>query len=228
MTESPAQYAQHHHPDLSIDQQLALRTAATRLRTSSTASSASRPSNGSCTPPTTSSPAAPPSPTSCRCWPNASPANACNALAKVEGKITDGKPDRAVPVHPQRRPLPDGARLLHPPRRRPRRRLVRRLRTRQRDQPRRHRSHGRSRHRHHRRVPQALDRRDRPRRRRRHHHGLRRRLPDLPRQALRGLGTRRPRRPRPSTPSGPSATRSKNGSAACSPNSTSPPRPKHS
>ena len=32
MTESPAQYAQHHHPDLSIDQQLALRTAATRLR----------------------------------------------------------------------------------------------------------------------------------------------------------------------------------------------------
>ena len=32
MTESPAQYAQHHHPDLSIDQQLALRTAATRLQ----------------------------------------------------------------------------------------------------------------------------------------------------------------------------------------------------
>jgi arsenate reductase (thioredoxin) len=32
MTESPAQYAQHHNPDLSIDQQLALRTAATRLQ----------------------------------------------------------------------------------------------------------------------------------------------------------------------------------------------------
>ena len=31
MTESPAQYAHHQHPDLSIDQQLALRTAATRL-----------------------------------------------------------------------------------------------------------------------------------------------------------------------------------------------------
>jgi arsenate reductase len=31
MTESPVQYAQHQHPDLSIDQQLALRTAATRL-----------------------------------------------------------------------------------------------------------------------------------------------------------------------------------------------------
>ena len=46
------------------------------------------------------------------------------------------------------------------------------------------------------RVPQALDRRDRPGRRRRHHHGLRRRLPALPRQALRRLGARRPRRPR--------------------------------
>jgi arsenate reductase (thioredoxin) len=32
MTESPAQYAHHKHPDLTIDQQLALRTAATRLR----------------------------------------------------------------------------------------------------------------------------------------------------------------------------------------------------
>ena len=75
MTESPAQYAHHHHPDLSIDQQLALRTAATRLNANSTAPSESRPSNGSCTPPTTNSPAAPPSPTSSRCWPNASPAN---------------------------------------------------------------------------------------------------------------------------------------------------------
>ena len=33
------------------------------------------------------------------------------------------KPSRAVPVHPQRRPLPDGPRLLQPPRRRPGRRL---------------------------------------------------------------------------------------------------------
>ncbi len=32
MTESPAQYAHPQHPDLSIDQQLALRTAATRLQ----------------------------------------------------------------------------------------------------------------------------------------------------------------------------------------------------
>ena len=31
-------------------------------------------------------------PTSCPCWPNASPANACTALARVEGKIVDGKP----------------------------------------------------------------------------------------------------------------------------------------
>ena len=32
MTKIPAQYAHHKHPDLSIDQQLALRTAATRLQ----------------------------------------------------------------------------------------------------------------------------------------------------------------------------------------------------
>jgi arsenate reductase len=32
MTESPAQYAEHRHPELSIDQQLALRTAATGLQ----------------------------------------------------------------------------------------------------------------------------------------------------------------------------------------------------
>ena len=44
---------------------------------------------------------------------------------------------------------------------------------------------GRGRHRHHRRIPQTLDRRNRPGRRRRHHHGLRRRLPHLPRQTLR-------------------------------------------
>ena len=71
---------------------------------------------------------------------------------------------------------------------------------------------GRGRHRHHRRVPQAVDRRGRPGRRRGHHHGLRRRLPALPRQALRGLGARRPRRARPSRRVRPSATRSAPGS----------------
>ena len=42
---------------------------------------------------------------------------------------------RAVPLRPQRRPLPDGAGLVQPPRRRPRGRLVRRLRARQGGQP---------------------------------------------------------------------------------------------
>ena len=41
-------------------------------------------------------------------------------------------------------------------------------------------------------VPEAADRRGRQGRRRRDHDGLRRRLPDLSRQALRGLGARRP------------------------------------
>ena len=80
--------------------------------------------------------------------------------------------------------------------------------------------HGRGRHRHRAGVPQALDRRDRPRRRRGHHHGLRRRLPALPRQALRGLGPRRPRRAKTSTRCARSATRSNNGCGLCWPAST--------
>ena len=66
-------------------------------------------------------------------------------------------------------------------------------------------------------TPKLLDRRDRASLRRRHHDGLRRRLPVLPRQALRGLGARRPgrqgRRRRPRR----SATRSGGGSRSCSP-----------
>ncbi len=42
------------------------------------------------------------------------------------------------------------------------------------------------------RVPQAVDRRGRPRRRCGHHDGVRRRVPALSRQTLRGLGARRP------------------------------------
>ena len=81
------------------------------------------------------------------------------ALAKVEGHRRRRHADRAVPVRAQRRTVADGARLVQPPRRRPSHRLVRRLRTRHRDQPGRRRRDGRGRHRHHRRVPQALDRR---------------------------------------------------------------------
>ena len=95
---------------------------------------------------------------------------------------------RAVPVHPQRGPLPDGARVLHPPRRQTRAiawsggsepgteinpAAVAAMAERGIDITAR--------------VPQAVDRRGRPRRRRRRHHGLRRRLPRLPRQPLRRL-----------------------------------------
>ena len=58
---------------------------------------------------------------------------------------------------------------------------------------RRRRRDGGARHRHERGVPQAPHRRGRARRGRRDHDGLRRRLSDLPREALRGLGARRPR-----------------------------------
>ena len=129
-------------------------------------------------------------------------------------------PDRAVPLRPQRRPLPDGARLVQPPRRRPGHRPVRRLRTRRQVNP----------------VavaamaevgidiagehPSRWTDETRGRRRRRHD-GLRRHLPLRPRQALRGLGARGPRRPGP-TPSAPSATRSAAASNSSSPTLTSP------
>ena len=61
-----------------------------------------------------------------------------------------------------------------------------------RDQPRRGRGDGRDRRRHERGVPQAAHGRGRTCRRRRHHDGLRRRLPDLPGQEVRGLAARRP------------------------------------
>ena len=60
------------------------------------------------------------------------------------------------------------------------------------DQPGRRRGDGRDRPRPERGVPEAADRRVRSRRRRRDHDGLRRRVPDLPGQALRGLGSRGP------------------------------------
>ena len=64
-------------------------------------------------------------------------------------------------------------------------------------------------------VPEAADRRGRARRGRRDHDGLRRRLPDLSGQALRGLGARRSRRPRPRHGAHASATRSTGASAPC-------------
>ena len=121
-----------HRSTCSIDQRLALKTAADEpAPASSTAPSASRRSSGSCTRPTTSSPVAPrvhqlPAaagravrpPTAAAPWPR------WRAMPMTE------HPDGAVPVHPQRRPLPDGARVLQPPRRRPGGGLVRRLRAR--------------------------------------------------------------------------------------------------
>ena len=69
-------------------------------------------------------------------------------------------------------------------------------------------------------APQAAHRRGRPGRRRRHHHGLRRRLPDLPRHALRGLGRSTTPPARTSPRSGPSATRSDTASKTSSPASS--------
>ena len=79
---------------------------------------------------------------------------------------------------------------------------------------------GGDRHRHQRRVPQAVDRRDRPGGRRRRHDGLRRRLPVVPGQALRGLGARGSGRAGRRMRCDRSATRSVAASASCSAAST--------
>ena len=76
-------------------------------------------------------------------------------------------------------------------------------------------------HRHRPRAPPAVGRRDRPRGRRDRDDGLWRRLPGLPRQALRRLGARRPSRPDPSRRCGPSATTSSSASASSWANSGS-------
>ncbi len=76
------------------------------------------------------------------------------------------------------------------------------------DQPDRDRGDGRRGHRHRRQHAEDPHHRRRQGIRCRDHHGLRRRLPDLPRQALRGLGARGPGRQGPSRPCAASATTS--------------------
>ena len=71
---------------------------------------------------------------------------------------------------------------------------LRRLAARRPDQPGRGRGDGRGGHRHHRRAAEGADPRRGAGLRRRRHDGLRRRVPVLPGQALRGLGPRRPGR----------------------------------
>ena len=105
-------------------------------------------------------------------------------------------------------------------------RPLRRLSARRGGQPARHPGPRRTRHHPGRALPEAVVRQRRPRRRRHHHHGLRRRLPHLPRQALRGLG----RAPTPPTsrsrPSATSATTSRPASQpCCATSSTDQPRP---
>ena len=107
----------------------------------------------------------------------------------------------------------------------PRPRPLRRLRPRRGGQPGVDPGPRRTRHHPGRAVPEAVVRQRRPRRRRDHHDGLRRRLPHLPRQTLRGLG----RAPTPPTSqsrrSETSATTSKPASPpCCATSSTDQPR----
>ena len=88
-TGGPDERSDYRHPDLSIDQQLALQHRRDQPGPpSSTAPSAPRRSSGSCTAPTTSSPAAPSSRTTCRCWPSASPASGCTPWPRSRASTT--------------------------------------------------------------------------------------------------------------------------------------------
>ncbi len=95
--------------------------------------------------------------------------------------------------------------------------VVRWLRARQRGESGRDRSDGRGRHRYRQGVPQALDRRDRAGRRRGRHDGLRRRVPTVPRQALRRLGARRSGRPECRSGTTDPRRNRRDVSASCSP-----------
>ena len=195
MTDSPVPLAKHLRPDLSVDQQLALRTAATRLHAefgehfgvetierflhSSYDQFAGRAT-----------------------VPNFLPLLAerlarqrLTALARVEGKITDTKPTvlflcthnagRSQMALGYFNHLAGDQGVAWSGGSEPGNEI----------NPSAVAGDGRGRHRHHRRIPQTLDRRDRAGCRCRHHDGLRGRLPVLPRKTLRELGTARPRWP---------------------------------
>ena len=122
---------------------------------------------------------------------------------------------RAVRLHPQRRPLPDGRRVPDPPAPGTASR-VRSAGSAPADQvnPAVAGGHERGRHRPVRRDPEDPHRRSGPGLGLHHHHGLRRHLPRLPRQEVPRLGPRPTPPARASKPSARSATRSKASSRA--------------
>ena len=130
------------------------------------------------------------------------------ALAQAEHLIATDQPEVLFVCVHNAGPQPDGGRAGQASLGGADPRPLRRERTGERDQPGRDRGDGRARGGHERGVPEAAHRRVRASRRRRDHDGLRRRLPDLPRQEVRGLGARRPRRAGPRRRCARSATRS--------------------
>ena len=101
--------------DLSIDQRLALKTAATNLQREFAESfgveTIERFLNSSYD---EFAGRATIAERSCRCWPSGSPASGCRPWPRSRASPRRA-PGGAVPVHPQRRPLADGARVLRPP-----------------------------------------------------------------------------------------------------------------
>lgn len=124
---------------------------------SSPTSTGPRPSNGSWPAAMTSSPPPAPSRTSCRYWPNASPGNVWTPWPASKATTATGNRSCCccAPTTPAARRWPSDSSPNSPATARGG--LVRRLRTWPRDQPGGDRRHGRTRHRHHRRVPEAVD-----------------------------------------------------------------------
>ena len=114
------------------------------------------------------------------------------ALAQAQGSLVKEQPEVLFVCVHNAGPQPDGRRPAQAPLGRPGPRPLRRNRARRARSTRPSSRQWRDRRRHERGVPEAADRRGRTRRRRRDHDGLRRRLPDLPGQEVRGLAARRP------------------------------------
>jgi hypothetical protein len=155
MTDSAT--ASHLRTDLTIDQKPAPKTAAIRCTPSSPTRSACKPSNASCTPATTGSRSGHRRQNSCRSWLNVPPANGSAPFQRRWQSPPTASPPccscatttRAVRRWPWGSSPILPTMLLW---------VVGRIRTRPRSQPRCGRGDGRTRDRHLRQIPQAVDR----------------------------------------------------------------------
>ena len=114
MTDSPVPLATHHHPDLSIDQEHALKTAATRLHTEFGEHFGVETIERFLHSSYDHLPGAQASPTSCRCWLNDGHASASPPWHEWKARSPTPSPP-CYSCAPTTLAVPDGARVLQPP-----------------------------------------------------------------------------------------------------------------